>query len=657
MAQFRVHARSSLVFAGLLASTLIAVGQGPVSADHRTGTAVKGSASGIGYNAGLFGGVNRVGPTPFVKLAPDASNSPQTANEETFHDGVITAGSPTLTSASANFTLMDTNRPITGAGIPAGTTIKTVNRPNTFSPTTNSITLSANATTTAAGMTFTIVDRIVNMQFGPGIIFRAHGMTVETSGTVGPNWSVTSTAAVQDVNQSRIEIFGEDRKDCCRPQGSEGQPGDFLPDVEGSPTMTRPLTDIASTCSASGAGLSGSTTIANGWLYTDNGWYDNDLLYPEPFSQTDLNNDGDFDDEVNNEKETQHAEHDPVKVALPNSPAVGATYIGHLHIGTSSGSMLNDHYVVVFNEQIVKDGTITVNAAHFYYGYRLEGGNLVVDQGSQFKGEMVLGQSVCGVPHTAPRADFNGNGTSDISVFRPSTGAWFARNQPTVFLGAGGDVPVPCDYNGDGSTDEAVFRPSVGGWYVEGQNPVFFGLSGDIPVPGDYNGDGQCDRAVFRPSVGGWYIHGQNTAFFGLDGDIPVPGDYNGDGRTDVSIFRPSVGGWYRAGVTTTFMGLNGDVPVPGDYDGDETTDIAIYRPAVGAWYVNGQNGRSPQFLGLSGDIPQPGDYDGNGTADLAVYRPSSGAWYVGSQAAVFHGTTGDLPLPLPSAIRMATFP
>ena len=139
---------------------------------------------------------------------------------------------------------------------------------------------------------------------------------------------------------------------------------------------------------------------------------------------------------------------------------------------------------------------------------------------------------------TAP-ADFDGNGTTDISVFRPAAGAWLIRNQPTVFLGAEGDIPVPCDYDGNGTANAAVFRPAVGGWYVDGRPTVFFGTTGDIPVPGDYDGDGDCDIAIFRPSVGGWYIDGQATVFLGLAGDIPVPGDYDGNGTTDVAVYRP----------------------------------------------------------------------------------------------------------------------
>ncbi|GAP39086.1 lectin like domain-containing protein [Flexilinea flocculi] len=240
-------------------------------------------------------------------------------------------------------------------------------------------------------------------------------------------------------------------------------------------------------------------------------------------------------------------------------------------------------------------------------------------------------------------SDFDGNGTTDVALFRPWHGEWFVKDQLYEVFGLSGDIPVPGDYNGDGKTDVAVFRPWSGEWFVKNQFNGVFGLSGDIPVPGDYNGDGKTDIAVYRPWEGVWYVRNQFNVGWGTSGEIPVPGDYNGDGKTDIAVYRPSNGVWYVRNQFNVGWGTSEEIPVSGDYNGDGKTDIAVYRPSNGTWYVRNQFNVG---WGTSEEIPVPGDYNGDGKTDVAVYRPSNGTWYVKDQYNVQFGLSGDIPIP-----------
>ena len=77
-----------------------------------------------------------------------------------------------------------------------------------------------------------------------------------------------------------------------------------------------------------------------------------------------------------------------------------------------------------------------------------------------------------------------------------------------------------------------------------------FGVAEDIPMVEDYDGDGKDDLGVFRPTPSEWWIirssDGEDRAYqFGQTGDKPVPGDYTGDGKADVAIWRPSNANWF----------------------------------------------------------------------------------------------------------------
>jgi hypothetical protein len=96
------------------------------------------------------------------------------------------------------------------------------------------------------------------------------------------------------------------------------------------------------------------------------------------------------------------------------------------------------------------------------------------------------------------------------------------EGSPTVFHGVSGDIPVPADWNGDGKTDIAVFRPSNSGWYLRNISTTFFGAAGDLPIAADLDADPAVDKVLYRPATGAWYADtGTPLTFFGAASDIP----------------------------------------------------------------------------------------------------------------------------------------
>jgi hypothetical protein len=266
-------------------------------------------------------------------------------------------------------------------------------------------------------------------------------------------------------------------------------------------------------------------------------------------------------------------------------------------------------------------------------------------------------------------ANFDGDGKTDFSIFRPSVGEWWINRSSSgqtvaAQFGNSLDKIVPADFSGDGKTDIAVFRPATGEWFIlrsedSSYYSLPFGASGDIPAPADYDADGKADLAVFRPSAATWYINksagGTDIITFGAELDKPVVGDYDGDGKADIAIFRPTDGSWwYLRSSDSSFrvfrFGLGTDEPVQGDYTGDGKTDLAVFRSSTGEWFFQRSEDNSYYSIpfGTSGDQPAPGDYDGDGRFDPAVFR--NGTWYVQRSTdgilIVNFGLPGDVPAP-----------
>ncbi len=358
------------------------------------------------------------------------------------------------------------------------------------------------------------------------------------------------------------------------------------------------------------------------------------------------------------------------------SPTAGATYRTGVGIALAANATDNDG---------------TVARVEFYAGTTLVASDLAAPFQSTWLGAPEgthqltavafdnLGASATSTPITitierrasTAISDFDGDGRTDISVFRSTSGYWYLSQSSAGFravnFGTAGDRLVPGDYDGDGKSDVAVFRPSNGYWYLLDSSTgafryIQFGQTGDITAPGEYDGDGKTDIGVYRPSTGYFYYLRSSDGLYqfiqwGQSGDQPVIGDYDADGKSDFAIFRPSTSGFYvlrssDGTVRGQQWGTTGDKPIAGDFDGDGKTDFAVFRPSAGAWYYlrSSDNSVGGIAWGSNGDIPASGDYDGDGISDVAVFRPSSGVFYVWQSAtsalrAEQWGIDGDVPV------------
>jgi hypothetical protein len=230
--------------------------------------------------------------------------------------------------------------------------------------------------------------------------------------------------------------------------------------------------------------------------------------------------------------------------------------------------------------------------------------------------------------------DFDGDAKSDFSTARLSSQiTWRILNSSTDTLAETqwgnstlGDFFAAADYDGDGRSDIAVFR--AGTWYIiESSTGTvrygYFGQGGDVPTPNDYDKDGKADLAVARSESGQrmWYrLNSSNGQFsgvqFGLSSDAFFAGraDFDGDGAADISVIR-NIGGQRNFYILRSSdaqfqafqWGLSSDGVKLADYDGDGRTDLAVTRAENGGktWYIlqSSDGAVRYDYWGLAGDF------------------------------------------------------
>ncbi len=257
--------------------------------------------------------------------------------------------------------------------------------------------------------------------------------------------------------------------------------------------------------------------------------------------------------------------------------------------------------------------------------------------------------------HLADVLDFDGDGKRDIAwwtppsafndsewvVLRSNTSPPFDPTQKITVTGFGelGDVPVPADYNGDGLTDLAVYRPSNGFsgsdqsyWYACNNTncasqlpPMPFGTRQDVPLPGlDFDGSANTvELAVFRPSAGfvwrRFYPTVESSSHTGPlpgDGAVPLPGLYDLDNKTDLAVYYPG------SAIFALLLSSNGYAqvglqPVPNDCVGSDAVGASNLTRAS-CVPIRGMLRHRLVSLWSTVHVPR---------LALSVWSPNSGMW------------------------------
>jgi hypothetical protein len=192
------------------------------------------------------------------------------------------------------------------------------------------------------------------------------------------------------------------------------------------------------------------------------------------------------------------------------------------------------------------------------------------------------------------QADVDGDGKSDLVIYRPAYGQWF------VYPSSG----VSC-------SNLHMTSDGIGGCYVQ------WGLATDTPIVGDWDGDGAADLAVVRSDGTNltWYIYfpkqGTNTNFmFGLYGDVVDANDVNlVDGLSDAIVYRPVNDTFYVRyydrvynQVTVTAYPLNFERLIE-----NSLTHIIAYTPVTTRFLYS--NSHAQPGMGFTTYQPGNGDY------------------------------------------------
>lgn len=296
---------------------------------------------------------------------------------------------------------------------------------------------------------------------------------------------------------------------------------------------------------------------------------------------------------------------------------------------------------------------------------------------------------------TVTRADFNGDGRSDIFWHNPSTGqtsTWLMNgtNTPTALtsptLPLGWEPVATGDFNADGKGDLFWRHASTGEtsvWLMNGGTYMVAFRTATMPtawtpvVSADFDGNGRTDLFWRNSSTGQnqvWFMNGAsqptavNSTSVAVEWDVVVAGDFNGDRKGDIFWRNRSTGEtsvWLMNGAS--YASAFRTITVPGpweivgsvDFNGDQRGDVFWFNPTTGAtsiWLMTGTASPgtySTPTMTVGWRPVNFGDYNGNGTGDVFWHNPSNGQTRVWLMLGVNISSQGNL-ITVPPPWRVA---
>jgi hypothetical protein len=295
-----------------------------------------------------------------------------------------------------------------------------------------------------------------------------------------------------------------------------------------------------------------------------------------------------------------------------------------------------------------------------------------VTQAGEFPGHAILWLRL------RPRADFSGEGRSDILWRNVSTGENYLYFMSGTSIGGEGFLRTVADldwkiagvgdFDGDGKSDILWRNSSTGENYIylmngttivgEGFIRTVADQNWQVASVGDFDGDGKSDILWRNAATGEAYIYlmsgltiaGEGFTRTVADQNWKVAGvaDFDGDGKSDILWRNSSTGQNYvypmngtaikpSEGYLRTVADLNWNIVGAGDLDGDGRADIVWRNSATGENYLYPMDGTTIKstegFLRTVADlnwhIAAVGDYDGDGKTDLFWRNSSTGENYI----------------------------